>query len=99
MRIMTNYLQIIAAALSYNLRFPTYLLDLLTSAKQAGNSSGILLSFDCLLMNTYADKLFDNIAYLKVICVALLPPILIGCSTAIYAVIFIKDNTQFKRYV
>jgi hypothetical protein len=99
MRIMTNYIQIVAAALSYNLQFPSYLLDVLTSAKQAGNSSGIFLSYDCLLMDTYADTLFDNVAYLKVTCVALLPPILIGCSTAIYAVIFIKDNTQFKRYV
>jgi hypothetical protein len=99
MRIMTNYLQIIAAALSYNLRFPSYLLDVLTSAKQVGNSSGIVLSYDCLLMNTHADKMFDNIAYLKVICIAFLPLVLIGLSTGIYAIIFINDRIQFKRYV
>lgn len=46
MRIMTNYMQIIAAALSYNLEFPNYILDILSSAKQAGQSSGVFLSFD-----------------------------------------------------
>jgi hypothetical protein len=99
MRIMTNYLQIIAASMSYNLKMPSYLLDVLTSAEQAGSSSGILLSFDCLLMDTSIDTVFDNIAYLKVLCIALMPVILIGASTALYAVIFIKDRTQFKRYV
>jgi hypothetical protein len=99
MRIMTNYLQIIAASMSYNLKMPSYLLDVLTSAEQAGNSSGIFLSFDWLLMDTYVDTIFDNVAYLKVLCVALLPPILIGASTVLYAVIFINDRTQFKRYV
>ena len=46
MRIMTNYLQVLAAALAYNLQFPTYILDALSSAKQIGNSSGVFLSFD-----------------------------------------------------
>jgi hypothetical protein len=50
-------------------------------------------------MDTYANTIFSNIAYLKVLCVALLPPILIGVSTGIYAIVFINDKIQFRRYV
>jgi hypothetical protein len=50
-------------------------------------------------MDTSLDKIFDNIAYLKVLCVALMPPLLIGASTGIYALVFINDKIQFRRYV
>ena len=98
MRIMTNYLQVLAAALAYNLQFPTYVLDVLSSARQIGNSSGVFLSFDCLLMDTSATKIFDNIAYLKVICIALIPVFLIAVTTVLYRLVFIKNTDKFKRY-
>lgn len=99
MRIMTNYMQIIAAALSYNLQFPTYILDVLSSAKQVGQASGVFLSFDWLLMETKATEIFDNIAYLKVLCLALIPIVLIIISTVIYRFIFFRNTEKFKRFV
>lgn len=97
MRIMTNYLQILAAALSFNLQFPTYMLDALSSAQQIGQSSGVFLSFDCLLMDTRANEVFDNIAYLKVLCIAMIPLILITVSTLGYRIYFFKNSYKFKR--
>lgn len=97
MRIMTNYLQILAAALSYNLQFPTYVIDFLSSAKQVGNSSGVFLSFDWLLMETKATDVFDNIAYLKVLSIALLPLIFISAACLVYRLWFIHSSDKFKR--
>lgn len=99
MRIMTNYLQIIAATLSYNLQFPTYFLDIFSSVQTAGNSSGIFLSYDCLLMETRANDAFDNIAYLKVMCLAFIPMVIICCSALLYCCIFYKDKVKIKRYI
>jgi hypothetical protein len=67
MRIMTNYVQILAAALSFNLDFPNYLSGVFSSAQQVGQSSGLLLSFDCFLLDTSARTTFDNVAYIKVL--------------------------------
>ena len=97
MRILTNYLQILAAAMSYNLRFPTYVLDVLSSAKQVGNSSGVFLSYDCLLMETSATDAFDNIAYLKVMCIALIPIFLCVIATTGYFIYFYNNRIMFKR--
>ena len=69
MRIMTNYLQMIAAALAFNLKFPNYFLNVLSSVKQLGGSSGVFLSYDCFLLNTNANQIFNNVSYLKVLCV------------------------------
>jgi CBS domain containing-hemolysin-like protein len=98
MRIMTNYMQIIAASLSYNLQFPTYILDILSSAKQVGQASGVFLSFDWLLMETKATEIFDNIAYLKVLSLALIPIFLVISSAILYKIIFLRNAEKFKRY-
>jgi len=66
MRIMTNYLQIIAVSMSFNLHFPEYMINVFSGASRVGNSAGVLLSFDCLLMESSFADFFDNIAYLKI---------------------------------
>ena len=96
---MTNYLQIIAAALAFNLNFPSYLSGILTDAQRVGQASGIFLSFDCLLLNTNAVDTFDNITYLKVIWIAIAPVILILFSTALFGIRFLKDRVKFLRYL
>ena len=98
MRIMTNYLQMIAAALAFNLQFPNYFNSILSSVRQAGNSSGIFLSFDWFLMSTRATEIFNNVSYFKVMCIALIPVAFIGVCVSLYRVVFLKDNEKFKRW-
>lgn len=45
-RILTNYLQLLTAALSFNLKFPDALSDLFFAAEKIGASSEAFLSFD-----------------------------------------------------
>ena len=98
MRIMTNYLQILAAALAFNLNFPNYLSGLLLNAQRVGESSGIFLSFDCLIINTRAAEIFDNVAFFKVLLAALVPILMILVSVIIFAIWFFKEAQKFKRY-
>ena len=98
MRIMTNYLQMIAAALAFNLKFPNYFLNVLSSVKQLGGSSGVFLSYDCFLLNTNANQIFNNVSYLKVLCVWLVPAIFIVVCIIIFRVVFLKNSEKFKRW-
>ena len=46
LRIMTNYLQLIAAAYSFNLKFPDSFVEIFGSVEIVGASSDAFLSFD-----------------------------------------------------
>ena len=46
LRIMTNYLQLIAAAYSFNLKFPDSFIEIFGSIEIVGVSSDSFLSFD-----------------------------------------------------
>ena len=47
LRIMTNYLQVIGSAMSFNLVYPTYLIEAMKPSQFFGETSETLLSFDC----------------------------------------------------
>lgn len=98
MRIMTNYLQILAAAMSFNLHFPDYMTKAFSGASRVGNSTGVLLSFDCLLMKSSFAKHFDDIAYLKISCMAILPPLLILMFFLGFLMVFFRDRQRLFRY-
>jgi hypothetical protein len=71
MRIMTNYLQIITSAMSYNLRYPEYFLKIFYPIERIGASSDAILSFDCIIsdMNTTT----SSTAFFKILLTALMP--------------------------
>lgn len=98
MRIMTNYLQMIAATLSFNLQFPNYLFDAFSSVKQAGNSSGVFLSFDCFLMATRVTEVFNNVSYLKVMCLGLVPIVILSVCICVLRVVFAGSRDKFNRW-
>jgi hypothetical protein len=98
MRIMTNYMQILAAALSFNLHFPEYMTEAFSGAKRLGGSSEVLLSFDCLLMETSIADKFDTIAYFKIFVIALIPIFLLLTLGIAIKLFFFKDNNKVLRY-
>lgn len=67
LRIMTNYMQILAISMSFNLHFPEYMTNAFSGTSKVGNSAGILLSLDCLLLDTVLVDYFDNMAYVKMV--------------------------------
>jgi len=99
MRILTNYLQILAISLSYNLQFPSYMTSIFSSVQSAGGAQDVFLSFDCLLLNTRATEIFDNISFLKVICLALIPPMLLIVSVTFYVLLFFSRPKVLFRLI
>jgi hypothetical protein len=98
MRIMTNYLQILTISLSFNLKFPTFMEDSFSSIGKIGGSSGVFLSFDCLLLDTPIQNSFRNIEYFKVLCLSLFPIVLIVAPTIVYRLVFLKNSPKFWRW-
>ena len=99
MRIMTNYLQMISACLAFNLKFPNYFTSMINGAKSASGSSDVAVSLDCFLKDAQVNKMFDNIAFLKIVLISLIPVILILSVLIIFAIMFLKDRNKFKRYL
>ena len=95
---MTNYLQMITATLSFNLNFPNYFANILSSVKQIGGSSGVFLSFDWFLMNTRATQIFNNVSYLKVMWICLIPVVFLVTWIWIFKFVFFKKSENFKRW-
>jgi amino acid permease len=50
-------------------------------------------------MNTSATEMFDNISFLKVICLAFIPIIIILVSSILYLFLFIRDMQKVKRMI
>jgi hypothetical protein len=71
MRIMTNYLQVITSAMSYNLKFPGYFLDIFYPVTKIGASSEAILSFDCMISDFNATT--SSTSFFKILLTALLP--------------------------
>ena len=99
MRIMTNYLQILAVAMAFNLHFPSYMKNAFSGASQVGSSTGVLVSFDCLLLETRVVDIFNDISFFKVACIALLPVLLLTGSAIILRLIYLRNTQQYKRVI
>jgi hypothetical protein len=95
---LTNYFQIMATALSYNLRFPQEIIPNLSSVKLFGYTTDAVLSFDCFLVDTKLTQIFDNLSFLKVFALAFIPLILISGSLLIFGIAFIRNTAKFKKY-
>ena len=97
MRIMTNYIQIIAVSMSFNLHFPEYMRSAFSGASEVGNTTNVLLSFDCLLLDSFLLDFFNNIIYLKITWMALMPIVLIGAIAMFLYFYYGERKESFKR--
>lgn len=96
-RIMTNYFQMLAAAMAFNMDFPNYFGGVFSSANTVGQSSGVFLSVDCFLLETSMVETFDNVAYFKVMVLALIPLALILLCSIMFRLVCITDSMRYKR--
>jgi len=73
LRILTNYLQLLTAALSFNLKFPDTLTELFYPLERIGSSSEAFLSFDWFLRDTEVKAFTPSVAIFKIFLTGLLP--------------------------
>ena len=76
-RIMTNYLQLLTTSMSFNVQYPSVLLDAFSPVHHVGSSSQAFLSFDCFITDTQLHGPFPSNAFFKIFLTGVLPILLI----------------------
>ena len=84
LRIFTNYLQLISAALSFNMSFPSVVTDLFYPIEKM-SSSDTFLSFDCFIEDYEVKAFTPSSPIFKIFLTAVLPIILIAIIALMFA--------------
>lgn len=101
-RIMTNYLQLIAATMSFNLRFPTFFGDMFGPIESIGSAYDTFLSFDCFIEDTEMRAFAPTTELFKVFLTGLLPIILGIIFWILWSILYLINKQLFsdiKRYI
>ena len=102
LKIMTNYLQLVAATYSFNMRFPTSLLSIFGSMDIIGSSSDAFLSFDCFIEEIEIKWIMPSNEVFKVFLTIFLPIVLVLIFVTIWTILYLISPSRFKdwkRYV
>lgn len=102
LRILTNYIQLIGAALSFNLNFPTSLLNVFGPIDTVGSASDTFLSIDCFIEDVEMRGFAPTNELFKVFLSMILPLVLISVVSAIFGVLYLINKNKFgdiKRYL
>ena len=83
-RIMTNYLQLLTTSMSFNVKYPSALINALSPVSQVGSSSQAFLSFDWFITDTQLKGPFPSNSFFKLFLTGVLPFALIGLISLIW---------------
>jgi len=75
-KIMTNYVQTASAAMSFNISYPQFIKTVFTPAQFIGQTSDVILSFDCFL-HDFKINFFSNSQYIMKSFISCLLPLFI----------------------
>jgi hypothetical protein len=95
LRIMSNYLQLLTAALSFDMKFPKAITQAFYPIQRIGSSGEAFLSFDCFVRDTEMKAFTPSTAIFKILLTGLLPVGLIFFSFVIWQTI----NLCFSKYI
>jgi hypothetical protein len=101
LRILTNYFQLLTAALSFDLQFPKAITNAFEPISKLGASSEAFLSFDCFVQDTDIKWFAPSNAIFKVMLSGLLPFALIFTAFVTWgllALCFKAIRADFVRY-
>ena len=102
LKIMTNYLQLVAAAYSFNMNFPTRFLSIFGSMDIIGSSSDAFLSFDCFFEDVQIKWMMPSNEILKVFITIFLPIVIVLIFVTMWTILYFISPSRFKdwkRYV
>ena len=81
---MTNYLQLLTTSMSFNVEYPSILINALGPVNQVGSSSQAFLSFDWFITDTQLKGPFPSNSFFKLFLTGVLPFALIGLISLIW---------------
>ena len=95
-KIMTNYLQLVSAAYSFNLKFPDGLIKIFGSIEIVGASSDAFFSFDCFVEDSEIKMFAPSNEIFKAFLAIFLPIILIGIFILIWLTLSLISSTMLE---
>ena len=95
LKIVANYMQLLTAAMSFNLRFPDEITEAFEPARRIGQSSEVFLSFDCFVSDTDLKFFTPSNAIFKMLLTSVLPIFLVVMSLLIWMIAWIC----FHKYI
>ena len=101
MRILTNYLQVISAVLSFNIKFPSTLSDIFLPIGQLGSTSEPFISFDWFVRNQNLQVFTPSTSIFKVFLSAILPFATFIITVVVWLVLnlILKWRLNLKRNI
>ena len=98
LKIMTNYLQLVAATYSFNMRFPSSLINIFGSMDIVGSSSDAFLLFDCFIEDIEIKWVMPSNEVFKVFLTIFLHIVLILIFIAIWTILYYVSPSRFKSW-
>jgi hypothetical protein len=95
LRILVNYFQLLTAALSFDLKFPTVLTEIFYPVQKIGASSEAFLSIDCFFRDTEIKWFAPSNAIFKVFLTGLLPIFLILLGIVVWGILYLISRKYF----
>jgi hypothetical protein len=95
LRILANYFQLLTAALSFDLKFPTALTEIFYPVQKVGASSEAFLSIDCFFRDTEIRWFAPSNAIFKVFLTGLLPIFLILLAASVWGILYLISRKYF----
>ena len=102
LRIMANYLHLITAAYSFNLKFPEGFAEVFGLIEFTGASSDAFLSFDCFVENSEMKLFTPSVEIFKAFLTIFLPAVIIIIFVVIWTLLYLISRKYFgnlKRYI
>ena len=102
MRILTNYLQVTSAVLSFNIKFPTSVSDIFYPMNQLGSTSQPFVSFDWFARHQKLVAFTPSTSIFKILLSSMLPLVAFTISIIIWPIIGIilrKWRLNLKRNI
>ena len=99
-RIATNYLHSITASVSFNLKFPSLLINVMNPLSRIGESSDTFFSFDCFIEDLKLNVFSDSEYIIKSFLPLFMPIVFIGVFMTIFGLVkVINRNSNFQRNI
>ena len=88
LRILTNYIQLLATTMSFTASFLTSLTDIFAPINSLGDPSSTFLSFDCFITDYEVTGPFPSVYLLKMFLSMFLPIILFSVVALIWVIVY-----------
>jgi len=98
LRILTNYVQLVSTAMTFNLNFPSSLSDSFSPIQRVGSTQESFMSFDCFVEDAQIRVFAPSTTIFKLFLTAILPLVLIAGVAFVLLILHLINSKWFGEY-